>query len=73
MPVGNIKMGEKTLKFNNIKENKKGFHKSKQVIELDLVDTGKIVASDRSKMLEKICLFCLKIVRYGTNMKIFGT
>ena len=29
-------MGEKTLKFNNIKVNKKEFHKSKQAIDLDL-------------------------------------
>ena len=36
-------MGEKTLKFNNIKVNKKEFHKSKQTIDLDLVDTGKLV------------------------------
>ena len=42
-------MGEKTLKFNNIKVNKKEFHRSKQAIELDLVDTGKIVISDRFK------------------------
>ena len=40
-------MGEKRLKFNNIKVNKKEFHKSKQAIELDLVDTGNIVVSDR--------------------------
>ena len=39
-------MGEKTLKFNNIKVNKKEFHRSKQATELDLVDTGKIVVSD---------------------------
>ena len=35
-------MGEKT--FNNIKVNKKEFNKSKQAIELDLVDTGKIIS-----------------------------
>ena len=46
-------MGEKTLKFNNIKVNKKEFHKSKQAIELDLVDTGKIVVSDRFKHSEE--------------------
>ena len=46
-------MSEKTLKFNNIKVNKKEFHKSKQVIELDLVDTGKIVVSDRFKHSEE--------------------
>ena len=49
LPVGNIKMGEKTLKFNNIKVNKKEFHKSKQAIELDLVDAAKIVVSDGFK------------------------
>ena len=46
-------MGEKTLKFNNIKVNKKEFHKSKKAIDLDLVDTGKIVVSDRSKHSEE--------------------
>ena len=46
-------MGEKALKFNNIKVNKKEFHKSKQVIELDLVDTGKIVVSDEFKHSEE--------------------
>ena len=46
-------MGEKTLKFNNIKVNKKEFHRSKKAIELDLVDTGKIVVSDRFKHSEE--------------------
>ena len=40
-------MGEKTLKFNNIKVNKKKFHKSKQAIDLDSVDTGKIIVSNK--------------------------
>ena len=40
-------MGEKVLKFNNIKVNKKELYKSKQAIELDSVDTGKIVVSDK--------------------------
>ena len=40
-------MSEKTLKFNNIKINKKEFHKSKQAIDLDSVDTDKIVVSDK--------------------------
>ena len=48
----NIKIGEKTLKFNNIKVNKKEFHKSKQAIALDLVDTGKIVVSDKFRYSE---------------------
>ena len=39
-------MGEETLKLNNIKVNKKEFHRSKKAIDLDLVDTAKIVVSD---------------------------
>ena len=46
-------MCEMTLKFNNIKVNKKEFHESKQAIELDLVDTGKIVVSDKFKHSEE--------------------
>ena len=42
-------MSEKTLKFNNIKVNKKEFHKSKQAIDLSLVTIDKIVASDKFK------------------------
>ena len=53
MSVGNIKMGGKTLKFNNIKVNEKEFHKSKQAIELDLVVTGTIVVSDKFKHSEE--------------------
>ena len=40
-------MSEKTLEFNNVKINKKEFHKSKQAVDLDTVDTDKIVVSDR--------------------------
>ena len=46
-------MGEKSLKFDNIKVNKKELHKSKQAIDLDLVDTGKMVVSDRIKHSEE--------------------
>ena len=46
-------MGEKALKFNNIKVNKKECHKSKKAIESDLVGTGKIVVSDRFKHSEE--------------------
>ena len=42
-------MNEKTLKFNNIKVNKKEFHKSKQAIDLDSVTVDKIVVSDKFK------------------------
>ena len=46
-------MSEKTLKFHNIKVNKKEFHKSKEAIDLDSVDTDKIVVSDRFKHSEE--------------------
>ena len=40
-------MSEKTLKFDNIRVNKKEFHKSKQPINLDLVNVDQIVVSDK--------------------------
>ena len=54
-------MGEKTLKFNNIKVNKKEFHRSKKAIDLDLVDTDKIVVSDRFKQKLKVFSILLAI------------
>ena len=42
-------MSEKTLKFDNIRVNKKEFHKSKQPIDLDLVNVDQIVISDKFK------------------------
>ena len=53
-------MGEKTLKFNNIKVNKKEFHRTKKAIDLDLVDTGKIVVSDRFKHSEEGSKYFIK-------------
>ena len=44
-----IKMNEKTLKFDNIRVNKKGFHKSKKPIGLGLVNVDQIVVSDKFK------------------------
>ena len=46
-------MSEKTLKFSNIKVNKKESHKSKQAIDLDSVTTDKIVVSDKFKHIEE--------------------
>ena len=43
------KMSEKTPKFDNIEINKKELHHSKQSIDLSLVDTNKIVISDKFK------------------------
>ena len=53
MSVCNITNSEKTLKFNNVKIDKKEFHKSKQAIDLDSVDTNIIVASDKFKHTEE--------------------
>ena len=42
-------MTEKTLKFNNIRVNKKEFHKYKQLINLMSVNVDQIVISDKFK------------------------
>ena len=42
-------MSEKILKFDNIRVNKKKFHKSKQPISLDLVNVDQIKVSDKLK------------------------
>ena len=44
-----IKMNEQKLKFGDIVVNKKEFHASKQAIALNLVNTKKIVASNKYK------------------------
>ena len=40
-------MSEKILRFDNIRLNKKESHKSKQPIDLDLVNVYQIVISDK--------------------------
>ena len=40
-------MSEKIPKFDNIRVNKKEFHKSKQPINLDLINVDQIVISDK--------------------------
>ena len=42
-------MSEKTLKFNNIRLNKKEFHKSEEPIDLMPVNVDQIVVSNRFK------------------------
>ena len=42
-------MSEKTLKFNDIRLNKKEFHKSKEPIDLLSVNVDQIVVSDKFK------------------------
>ena len=45
-------MSEKILKFDNIRVNKKEFHKSKQPIDLDLVNLDQIVVPDKFKQID---------------------
>ena len=47
MLLVSVRISEKTLKFDNIRVNKKEFHKSKQPIDLDLVNVDQIVVSDK--------------------------
>ena len=47
--LASIRMNEKTLKFNNIRVNKKEFHKSKQPIHLNLTTVDQIVVSHKFK------------------------
>ena len=56
-------MSEKTLKSNNIKTNKKEFHKSKQAIDLDSVTTDKIVVSDKFRHIEEGYKYFIEIVK----------
>ena len=42
-------MSNKTLKFDNIKVNKNEFHKSKQPINIDLINVYQIEVSDKFK------------------------
>ena len=49
----NIKMSEKTLKFDNTEVNKKEFHKSKQWINLDLVDVNIMMVVSNTLLVTK--------------------
>ena len=44
-----MRMNEKTLKFDNIRGNKKEFHESNQPFDLDLINVDQIVLSDKFK------------------------
>ena len=60
-------MSEQTLKFGDIVVNKREFHASKQAIAVTLVDTSKIVVSDKFKhmvmmQLDLCVLYYLKSV-----------
>ena len=61
-------MSEKTLKFNNIRVNKKEFHKSKQPIDLMSVNVDQIVVSDKFKLATKV----ISILMVTKKMKLLN-
>ena len=56
-------MTEKKLKFNNIRVNKKEFHKSKQPIDLMSVNVDQIVLSDKFRHSDERFLLVTKKVK----------
>ena len=52
-----IRMSEKTLRFDNIRLNKKKFHISKQPINLDIINVDEIVVSDTFKHDDDGCKY----------------
>ena len=63
-------MSEKTLKFNNIKVNKKEFHKSKQAIDLDsvIVDQRNRYQQKKPTSKKKKRLYTKRRVRVNLNL-----
>ena len=73
-------MSEKTLKFNNIRLNKRAFHKSKGPIDLMSLNVDQIVASDKfnhnnkgfkyfigyqeGEIIKPLCIILPQISRY---------
>ena len=47
-------MTKKSLKFNNIRVNKKKFHMSKKAIDLMSVNVNKLVVSEKFKLNNKV-------------------
>ena len=81
-------MSEKTLKFNNIRVNKKKFDKSKQPIDLKSVNVDQIVISDKfrhtddgfkyfivyqeSEFVKPLCIILFQMSGYIKYFKISG-
>ena len=56
-------MSEKTLKFNNIRLNKKIFHKSKESIDLYSANVGQIVVSINLNIITKALISILLVTK----------
>ena len=83
-----IRMSEKTLKFDNIRVNNKEFHKSKQPINLDLINVYQIVVSVKFKhsddgfkyligykegeIAEPMCIISPQVIGYIKNFENGG-
>ena len=52
-------MSEQTLKFGENVVNEKDFYASKQAIALDLVESSKILVSDKFKTNDDSCRFSI--------------
>ena len=64
-----IRMSEKTLKFENFRLDKKEFHKSKQAINLDLVNIYQIVISDKFEHRDDGFKYFIKYFKEGEIVK----
>ena len=58
-----MRMSEKTLKFGNVRVNKKEFYKSKQPINLDLINVDQIVVSDKFKHSDNSLKYLLLVTK----------
>ena len=56
-------MSVKTLKFGNIRVNKKEFRKSKQRINLDLINVDQIIVSDKFKHSDNSFKYLLLVTK----------
>ena len=63
-----IRMSEKTLKFDNIRVNQIELHKSKQPINLNLINADQIVASDKLS----IVIMVLNILLVTKKVKLLN-
>ena len=81
-------MSEKTLKFNNIRLNKKEFHKSKEPIDLMSVNVDQIVVSDKfnhndgykyfigyqkGEIVKPLCIILPQMIGYIKYVECGGT
>ena len=64
-------MNEKTMKFENIRVNKKEFHKSKQPVDLASVNVDQMVISGKFKHKYLSILLVIKKVKLLNRCLLF--